>query len=388
MDKVLDVITIFTDEIFATLSTGVGVEISSELFFEVVVYVDKVLLASRISPKFVSEIRAISWQKLFDRLVKDNKLSISDRPIVENFTFALDENVRRGYYVQLGDFILARVNFESRSTILLYSHERLVRLNHDFQTYQDQQKQQIVAVSDDVVNMQQTLAKIAQEEADAKTRRKPSPQPDEGFRAKDDGRPRKSKRDSLKARRERRKLERKKMIQAEKTLEKTLEFDAKLMQHESTLPTTALDDEFSPQTEDKVVVKNPVSTKDDAPVVTKRWFAKKIRKSSGQSSKKSQKSSRHFEEDQLSLTNPTHLDNELPTVVPSQATTGSSQKTSSKRNKGKRPTSQTSRAKALKKSSTSSVKSQKAKKSVSSAKSKTDGSRRMKRGGAIGKGTD
>ncbi len=123
------VIEKFATGIIDSLSNGIGIGFSKQLVLEPVVYINKILPASKVTPSFASLANAVKWGDLLDTLIEQGALGSADREIIEIFVEALETNVNNGYYVQFGDLMVSRIRPSSADTILLYSLETLEKMN-------------------------------------------------------------------------------------------------------------------------------------------------------------------------------------------------------------------------------------------------------------------
>lgn len=153
-------LNVFVNAIIESLSKGIGVAMTNYIVFETVVYVDKILPVASTTPNFAILINTIVWDELFADLANANKLTMADRPIIESLVLVLEENVKRGYYVQLNDFIITKISPTMSTLVILFSYDFLIRINKEYKRYMATRKKPTVIVGNELSSMNASLKKI------------------------------------------------------------------------------------------------------------------------------------------------------------------------------------------------------------------------------------
>lgn len=153
-------LNVFVNAIIESLSKGVGVAMTNYIVFETVVYVDKILPVASTTPNFAILINTVVWDELFDDLANANKLTMADRPIIESLVLVLEENVKRGYYVQLNDFIITKISPTMSTLVILFSYDFLIKINKEYKRYMATRKKPTVVIGNELSSMNASLKKI------------------------------------------------------------------------------------------------------------------------------------------------------------------------------------------------------------------------------------
>ena len=164
---VYNVIKTFVDATWDEVSRGISVSYTRALFFEPVVYINKILPAVTISPEFIRGVNSIYWEDLFGDLVTDGQMVQNDRMIVKTLIEAVQKNLDNGYHVQLVGPIVLKTQIGSANTVMVYSREMLKTFNKKYKQKNAKRQKRSLVESNAVNHFAKTEDELSKKEQKA-----------------------------------------------------------------------------------------------------------------------------------------------------------------------------------------------------------------------------
>ena len=130
----------YFDEVWDTVSRGQSVAFTTEIVFEPIVYIDRIIPAVTITPSIASKVNTIMFDDLFQKLAREGKMSLADKEVIDVMVKALSTNIQQGYYVQIGRPILLKLRIGSEENMLLFSKEDTAWFNKNLSARKTRQK--------------------------------------------------------------------------------------------------------------------------------------------------------------------------------------------------------------------------------------------------------
>lgn len=172
LESILRVVSYFTEEFEAQVAYGRSVKVSNRILVEPHDYAGKIIPVARIvEPGYVG-LNTVTWKDLSEILKKGNLINTVEQESIEYLAEAIEANILNGYYLKLGNLVVAKINVEEDNLMVLFSKETIGRLNSSYTHERIEKRKTKIDKTNYIQEYKDSVDTHAEEEAELKEKLK------------------------------------------------------------------------------------------------------------------------------------------------------------------------------------------------------------------------